>query len=145
MRDDNNLHCLSFNLFEEKKFSFIRPVVHAKFLGYAYAYFCNPGQYYIGTTANNQGVIKKYKNTYSLKIMLHKLIATYIFMWSPYFTWTCSIYFYLWMYWKNPILPEAGGVNNLHLKDLLLSLFHLFLAICPYRKSSEDLLFLMEQ
>ena len=49
------------------------------------------------------------------------------------------------MYWKKTILPEAGGVNNLHLRDMLLSLFHHFLAICPYRKSSEDLPFLMEQ
>lgn len=78
-------------MFEEKKFSFIRPVVHAKFLGYAYAYFCNPGQYYIGTTANNQGVIKKYKNIYSLKIK-HKLIATYILINSNLYIYVISLF-----------------------------------------------------
>lgn len=43
------------------------------------------------------------------------------------------------------ITREAGGVNNLHLRDILLFSFTMFLATCLYIKSSDGLLFLMEQ
>lgn len=84
LRDDNNLHCLSFNLYLKRTLSFIRPKVYAKFLGYFYAYFFNSGKYYIGTTVNNQGVIK-HKNIF-FKDNVTQIIADFIFIASPYFT-----------------------------------------------------------
>lgn len=83
-RDDNNLHCLSFNLYLKRKFSFIRPKVYAKFLGYSYAYFFKVGHYYVGTIVNNQG-IKKYKNIF-FEDNVTQIIADFIFISSPYFT-----------------------------------------------------------
>ena len=41
LRNDNNLHGLSFNLYLKRKFSFMRPKVYAKFLCYCYVYFLN--------------------------------------------------------------------------------------------------------
>ena len=48
---------------------------------------------------------------------------------------------FLFMNLLKKILWEASGVNNLHLSDMLLFSFSIFLATCPYIKS---LLFLME-